>query len=98
MNNFFINITKDLELKKDNSSIANTIEDVLKVFNAHPSVEKIRRNIEINEKISLQQVTEDMVLKIVLKLDSIKATPVGDTPADILKSTIDVHLPFITKL
>ena len=48
MNNFFINITKDLELDKDNSSNANTLEDVQKVINAHPSVESIRRNNEIN--------------------------------------------------
>ena len=36
-------------MKKDNSSNANTLEDV-KVFNAYPSVEKMKKNIEINEK------------------------------------------------
>ena len=74
MNNFFINITKDLELKEGNSNNANTLEDGLKVFNAHPSVERISRNIKINEKFSFQQVTEDLVQKIVLKIDSFKAT------------------------
>ena len=52
MNNFFINITKDLELKEDNSRNAYTLEDMLKVFNTHQSVE---RNIKINEKLSFQQ-------------------------------------------
>ena len=61
MYNFFINVTKDLELDEDDSSNANTSEDVLRVFNAHRSVERIRRNIEINEKFSFQQVTEDLV-------------------------------------
>ena len=51
MNNFFINITKDLELKGDYSSNVNTLEDVLIVFNAHPSVERIKRSIEIIFKI-----------------------------------------------
>ena len=74
MNNFFINITKDLELKEGNSNNANTLEDGLKVFNAQPSVERISRNIKINEKFSFQQVTEDLVQKIVLKIDSFKAT------------------------
>ena len=50
-----------LELEEDDSSNANTSEDVLRVFNAHRSVERIRRNIEINEKFSFQQVTEDLV-------------------------------------
>ena len=54
INNFFINITKDLELKEDNSRNAYTLEDMLKVFNTHQSVE---RNIKINEKLSFQQAT-----------------------------------------
>ena len=49
MSNFFINITKDLELEEDNSSNANILEDVLKVFNSHPNVERISRNIKISE-------------------------------------------------
>ena len=54
MNNFFINITKDLELNEDNSRNVNTLEDVLNVFNTHQSVE---RNIKISEKFSFQQAT-----------------------------------------
>ena len=27
-----------------------------------------------------------------------KATPVGDIPADMLKSIVDIHIPFITKI
>ena len=46
---FFINITKDLELKEDNSSNANILEDVLKVFNSHPIAERISRNVKISE-------------------------------------------------
>ena len=92
-NNFFVTITKDLELKEDNSGNSDTLEDVLKVFNAHLSVERIRRNIKINENFFLKKVIEDLVRKI-----SFKATPVGDIPADMLKPTVDIHLPFITKI
>ena len=41
------------------------MEDVLEVFNVHLSVERIRRNIKINEKFLFQQVKEDFVRKIV---------------------------------
>ena len=34
----------------------------------------------------------------ILSLDASKATPVGDIPAEVLKSTVDIHLPFITKI
>ena len=98
MNIFFINITKGLELKEDNKSNANTLEDVLDAFSSHPSIERIRRTIKTNEKFSFQPVPEDLVREIILSLDASKATPVGDIPADILKSTVDIHLPFITKI
>ena len=77
MSKFFINITKDLELQEDKSSNTNTLEDVLKVFNTHSSVERIKRNIKVID-IFFQQITEDLMPKIVLNLDSFKATPVGD--------------------
>ena len=40
MNNFFVNITKDLELKKDSKGKLNNLEDILKAFESHPSIEK----------------------------------------------------------
>ena len=39
-NNVFIDITKDLGLKEDNSN-ENPLEDVLKSFNGNPSVSRI---------------------------------------------------------
>ena len=97
MNSFFINIAKGLELKEDHESNANALEDVLDAFNSHPSIERIRRIVKTNKNFSFQTVPEDLVRKIVLKLDGSKATPVGDIPANTLKSTVDIHLPFITK-
>ena len=98
MNSFFINITKGLELKEDNESNAKTLEDVLEAFNSHPSIERIWRAIKTNDKFSFQPVPEDLVREIILGLDASKATPVGDIPVDVLKYTVDIHLPFITKI
>ena len=42
------------------------------------------KELEKIEKFSLQQVAEDLVLKIISNLDSFKTTPVGDIPADML--------------
>ena len=41
MNNFFINITKDLELKKDTKGKLNNMEDFFKASESHPIIEKI---------------------------------------------------------
>ena len=74
MDSFFINITKGLEIKEDNESNANTLEDVLDVLNSQPSIERIRRTIKTNENFSFQPVLEDLVDEIVLSLDGSKAT------------------------
>ena len=39
-----------------------------------------------------------MVREIILNLDGSNATPVGDNPANMLKSTLDILFPFITKI
>ena len=74
MDSFFVNITKGLEIKEDNESNANTLEDVLDVLNSEPSIEKIRRTIKTNENFSFQPVLEDLVDEIILSLDGSKAT------------------------
>ena len=71
---------------------------MLNAFSSHPSIERIRKTIKTNEKFSFQPVREDLVRDIVLSLDASKATPVGDILADILKSTVDIHLTYITKI
>ena len=45
MNNF-INITKDLELKKDSKGTLNNLEDILKAFESHPRIEKIKKSYQ----------------------------------------------------
>ena len=80
MNNVFINITKDLELQKDSKGKLNNLEDILKAFESHPSIEKIRKAINITEKFSLRHVKVDKVPKFIMNLDGSKATPVGYIP------------------
>ena len=40
-------------------------------------------------------MTEDLVREEIMNLDGYMA-PIGDISVDILKSTVDIHLPFIT--
>ena len=49
-----------------------------------------------NKKFSFEFVTEDLVREEIMNLDGSEATPIGDISVDILKSTVDIHLPFIT--
>ena len=49
-----------------------------------------------NKKLSFQFVTEDQVREEIMNLDGPNATPNGDVSVGILKSTVDIQLPFIT--
>ena len=49
-----------------------------------------------NKKSYFEFVTEDLVREEIMNLDGSTATPIGDISVDILKSTVDIHLPFIT--
>ena len=98
MNNFFINITKDLELKKDSKGKLNNLEDILKTFESHPGIEKIKKAINTTEKFTFRNVKDDEARKFIVNLDGSKATPVRDIPTDMLKLSIDIHLPIMTQL
>ena len=52
----------------------------------------------MNEKFSFKPVPDNLVREIILSLDGSTATPVGDIPAYMLKSMVDIHLPFTTKI
>ena len=94
MNKFFINIRKSLKLKEDQGSPPVTLNEILKKFIFHPSIDKIRKTYESNKNLSFQQVTKEHVQQVILSIDGFKATP-----ADMLKVTLDIiHLSLITKI
>ena len=98
MNNFYINIAKDLELKKDSKGKLNNLEDILKAYESRLSIEKIKKAIKTTEKFSFHNLKDDEVQKIIMNLDGSKATPVGDIPTDMLKQAIDIHLLIMTQI
>ena len=97
MKKFFINITKSFKVKEDQCSALVTLNDILKKLIFHPRI-MIRKTYESNKKFSFQQVTEEHVRQVILRIDGYKATPLGDIPAEILKATLDIHLSLITKI
>ena len=56
INNFFINITRDLELKEDNSSNANTLEGV-----PTPGVRTLEAHLKLRKNISLARLSPQRI-------------------------------------
>ena len=52
----------------------------------------------MTDLFSFHEITEDEIQKEISKLDGSKATPVGDIPAEMLKSTIDVDVFLLPKI
>ena len=95
MNNYFVNITADLDLKRDSE---NLVYNIKKKFQNHQNIFKIKKTFDVTDLFSFHEITEDETQKEISKLDGSKATTVGDIPVKILKSAIDVHVSLLTKI
>ena len=101
MNNYFVNITADLDLKQDSEKFYDapaSVYNIKKKFQDHQSILKIKKAFNVTDLFSFHEITEDEIRKEISKLDGSKATPVGDIPAEMLKSTTDVHVSLLTKI
>ena len=99
MNNYFINITKKLDLKPSTVSNTSDIDVLTKHFDDHISVFKIKdaySAILREDNFSFKMVSMDEVKKVVLKLNSKNSSTYAAIPASILKQTIEVHLKYLT--
>ena len=91
MNNYFINVTKNLDLKPSAVSNTSDIDELTKHFDDHISVCKIK---EVNSEIlqennfSFEMASMDEVKKVALTLNSKKSSTYGTILASILKQTI----------
>ena len=99
MNNYVVNITKNLDFKPSTASNTSDIAEITKHFDDHISVCKIKEaysEILREDHFSFKMVSMDEVKKVVLKLNSKKSSTYGAIPASILKQTVEVHLKYLT--
>ena len=75
MNNYFINITKNLDLKPSTVFNTNNIDEITKYFDGHISVCKIKKSyseILQEDNFSFNMVSMDEIKKVVMELNSKK--------------------------
>ena len=101
MNKYFVNITTDLDLKRDSETLSDTptsVDGILERIHSHQRILKIQEACNTPDKLSFHEVREDKVRQENLKLDGTKSTSVVDIPAGMLKSTVDIHASILTKI
>ena len=99
MNNYFINISKNLNLKPSAVSNTSDIDEITKHFDDRISVCKIKEaysKILRESNFGFKMVSMDEVKKVVLKLYSKKSSTYGAIPASILKQTTEIRLKYLT--
>ena len=94
MNDFYINITKDigsqLEPAPQLTTETNTeyVTKCVDYFDNHPSIMKIRQKTKMSN-FTFRHTSKDEVIKVIRDLDQTKATGVDRLPAKLLKLSAD---------
>ena len=103
MNNYFVDLSKSLNLKDSSESkVDNTdsnIKDSLKnvLFEDHVSVKIIREKNTYNGTFRFQPISTEELKKIIIGLDCNKSNLNGSIPANVLKDTCNTFIPFLQK-
>ena len=94
MNNYFINVTKTLNLKKQLGVRCNGVNE----YENHISIEMIHEKYTeiLPESFKFQLVSNNKVKKEVENLDTKKSSTYGSIPAIILKQCVNAYLPHLT--
>ena len=104
MNNYFVEISKSLNLKDSSESnvdnIGSNIRHLLKnvLFEDHVSVKIIREKNKVNGEFSFQPISTEELKKIIIGLDCNKSNLNGSIPANVLKDICDTFIPYLTEI
>ena len=66
MNNYFVNVTADLDLKRERENFHDTpatVYNIKKRFQDHQSVLKIKKEFNVTDLFSFYEITEDDIRK-----------------------------------
>ena len=106
LNNYFIEAVQNLEIEKFNlgnnvvnsGNIDENIEEIIKRYQSHPSIIKIKENVKLEAKFRFEDITEDEVYTKIRGLDPKKASMENDIPAKILIGTNDIVSGYLSRI
>ena len=98
MNNYFVNRTKTLRLKRSKKYRTNDIGILTSQFKDHASIKKIKLSYAeiIPDTFSFTLVSPEDVKKEIMNLNVKKSSSSKAIPATILKQSVHIYLPFLT--
>ena len=97
-NDFFAKTVENLNIKGyniDHAPLENLdfVSNAIDKFKNHPSILRIKENVQVNEKFSFSTIKEYDFITEILKLDTGKPTSFNNIPTKILKMNQDICAP-----
>ena len=91
MNNFFVDAIENFNIEPfiqtaNDDNPCNFIEDIVKKYNQHPNIIKIKQYVSIDNKFSFSETTNQQFQVQIKSLNPKKATVENDMPSKMLKN------------
>ena len=95
LNNFFIEAVENLEIEpfvphNDNIIYTESIHEIVKKYETHPSILKIKEHVCVDSKFTFSDTTPNNFKDDICKLDTTKASTENDIPTKILIGSSDI--------
>ena len=103
LNNFFIESVDNLDIEyftDDNENISSiiNIQDIIKRYESHPSILKIKKNVNIDNNFVLKDITSHELKHDILQLDKNKASIENDIPTKVLMGSNDIVAGYLSNI
>ena len=105
MNEYFVNITNNLDIPEFITEVLpgkavymDSIDEIIHKYSKHPSICKIKEIVKPSEEFLFSQVDEVIIEQEILKLNGKKSAGPDTIPPKVIKDSIKVIKPQLTKL
>ena len=100
LNNFFVNAVEKLEIEQfvDNITEMDDIKDIIKIYEMHPSILKIKENVKVENKFTFSNTNSNEIINEIRKLNPNKARTENDIPVKILIESQDIVGDHLSKI
>lgn len=96
LNNYFMDAVENLEIERYlpniiiNDDGLDDIDKMVRKYQDHPSIVKIKENVKVDKPFEFQDVDDDVIFKKILSLNSGKASMKDDIPPKFFLGTNDI--------
>ena len=106
LNNYFVGAVENLEIEHFicdddctmTENVDDNIENIIKKYKTHPSILKIKENVQVETKFEFRDTTEDDIFEKIRTLDPKKANIENDIPAEVLLGSNDIVCSYLANI